>query len=247
MHTAVAFRYLAYDNVTVGPLQTVRVFDDPSHQVGPEDRIVDLPEDALGAALLADRQVRQLIYEALRLGPDTAYALKVRAPFIYSHHEKPGDIDVMLSPQRAPQYTHVLETKRAKVRPGKGGAGQRITHLTLAQPEVAQVNRLADFEFSRTTLALLVAVEDYARSEISVIMRGMTPQTVTKILNVSLQAALDPRVGLCVVEIVQPTTRSFSKCGCVGVALLRPPAVVEQPGHVTRRVVSVFDRRKNTE
>jgi hypothetical protein len=240
MRALVVFRYLSFDNVTVGPGATVSVFADPQPGTAPGRRLVDMPEDAIVAALLGDPRLKEPLLIELGLGPGTLHALKVRRPFVFDSREKPGDIDALLAEQSAPQAAIALETKRIKIRPTKNADGQRLNNIVASCTDVEQVNALAQLGLSRTYLALLLVVEDTARTQISVPLRGMTLPIVERVVDLSVAAPLDEGVGLCLIEMVQPTSRDFTQCGSVGVAVLRKPRPREQTGYLTNTVQRYF-------
>lgn len=103
--------------------------------------------------------------------------------------------------------------------------------------------RSAGHGFSRTYLVLFLVVEDVNRTHIAIPMRGMMQQTVQRIVDLSLAAPLDEAVGLCLIELVQPTSRDFEQCGSVGVAILRQARIREQRGYLTNIVHRYFADR----
>ncbi len=217
MQQYLKFRFSAFDTFNY-PLKTpVNLFcgDGPTG-----DRVTTTIEPEAVRWLLRTPVARTILWEELRLPPETYAQLEVVEPVISNRQQKPGDLDLLLVPQKKPEQSISIQAKRVIVK-AKDTVSDKIARGNLGRLRdlIEQANASQQLGFHLNYAMVIIQVDGLARSDVNFLSRGMTAKTMTRIYEMIIDCPVHPDVGVIFVEISQPTHVSVNRTGLVAVCV----------------------------
>jgi hypothetical protein len=160
----------------------------------------------------------QLILGQLGFRGRTCLDIEVTQPFLPRHSA--GDIDLLAVPERDPRLAVAFQAKRFKARLSDHGDDLCLDGAKLDRL-IDQCNRTLKLGFRQVYGLVLVMIDGHRNSAASILHHGTSDRTFRRLYQFTRSVALDWRVGMVFVEIVQPTAASFNKLGLVSVGVDR--------------------------
>jgi hypothetical protein len=163
-----------------------------------------------------------------------------KAPLIFTEvdlRDAPGSVrtdgDLLFVEPNAPEAVVAIQAKRIKVhaRSFEIGIPNKLPEY---EKGVQQANLLACVGFAQVYLYIFVVVDSRHHNAGRVTYDGLTPELRAPIDAVISLERLDPRVGLAVIELIQPMDHRPLTIGVGGMDLHREAKAVPQPAELTR-------------
>jgi hypothetical protein len=200
-------------------------------RVGLSPTVTGLAESEIVKLVFETPMFVSLVLDELSLPGATSYSLTVRSPFT-TPSEKPGDIDVLLASEQAPNNGVALECKRVKVRTSTDG-DQRINKLEAFGASYDQANALHALGFGRTFLTAISVVDGRFEPERNFLFRGASPQTFQRLFETAVAVPLDGGIGVLYIELAQPVSAPIQSAAVFSVAVIREAGRREQSSATT--------------
>lgn len=242
MKTYLTFKTVIFDTefLRPGPIPASRdFFIDTSDN---EESATIYPEQRIISWLFNMHEARNLILSELRIGKDCLFRFGVTEPVIKNRNSKPGDVDILLCPQKQPNKAIAIECKRVKVK-AISSVNDKINKIEGVGNGVIQANSLRSIGFYQTYIAIFIISDGRERREFNTLSRGAAPSTFSRIYDFPLRDGIDSEVGVMFVEIVQPTGKRIDRMGKVAVCVDQYAKYQEQPTELTSRIRQAFCSR----
>ncbi len=137
-----------------------------------------------------------------------------------------------MSDPDTPECAVAFECKRVKLA-AKGFDTEKVSKLGGLRKADRQVRGLRDMGFSRTFLLVFMAVDGQQRLDCNLASRGPTPAIVGSLDHALQELSIPEGIGIAVLELVQPTSRSFDGMGAMGLRVRQPAIAQSQPAELT--------------
>ncbi|MDP2345593.1 MAG: hypothetical protein Q8O67_31910 [Deltaproteobacteria bacterium] len=203
----------------------------------------EMKEDDAIRYLLGTHHHRANFLVECGLGPDTEIRTSVQHPITSGERGKLGDVDVLLVPKEQPHRALAVEAKLVRViaketKPGEPDADEHSKFPKLRHG-AEQVLELLDLGFHRVVFLVFLLVDGSNRAQYNVLARSPTTESRRLVAGYA-STAVNAGAGLCMIEVVQPGLKSFSKLSQVNVGMYSQPSLNEQRSRLTERVQSVM-------
>lgn len=174
----------------------------------------------------------------LRIGPGSRVTFEVSTRELVPSARGPGDIDVLVFDQRAPQHALAIEVKRIRVAPESFDTGLP-SGLSELKHGVQQANLLGELGFHRTYLLIAVVTDGRQRSDYNFFGRGPSLELLQIITQFTGRDRLSSGVGLAFVELTQPVDKDVTDAGSTGAWVNRSAQDSEQPATLTGAIAKL--------
>lgn len=197
--------------------------------------IADVPEHSL-VDLLFDHLHQ---FERLAIPPLTPWPCHVRKRVLPRDLGLPasafGDVDALLVPHDDISQCRAVEFKRIRItsKTFQAGVPNKLGELTRA---LTQANELSRVGFACVWLQVLVVTDSRGLNPGRLVFQGPTGRMIEMVRERLDLNTLAPNVGVCILELTQPTDRPVFETGMMGGSMLRTPAQAHQPRDLTERV-----------
>lgn len=192
-------------------------------------------EKAILKWLFMQPELKKMLFEELLVKQTARHKLEVGYPIIENPNKKPGDIDVLIWEEKFPHEAIALECKRVKVIVDDAGRDQ-VNKVDAIGNGVAQANAILNLGFYGTYLAVLTVVDGRWRKAYNTLFRGSTDETFKRVYEFPQRNRLHKDIGLCFLELIQPSGKSIDRMAAVAVAVDRPHAPREQPVSLNNKI-----------
>ena len=216
MSKLLTFKWIAYDSrlLQSNVRQSFTLFN-ANHKVG--DNETKQYENEMVSWLVAQRSFRELLLGELEMPFFTNVFCQLKKPFITTHNNKPGDIDILLINPQEPAYSIAIECKKVNVTTSLGS--DKINKIDKIKGAINQTESLLEMGFHKVYLAIITGSYGAENTDVNYFYRGMGEQYFHKLYDFPDREKLDSRVGLIFVEVILPTGNSLNHtvvlCLCI--------------------------------
>lgn len=202
--------------------------------------VTEIAEEALCRQLFIDPTFSQPLLRELRVEATSLLALSTPTTRIAPNAKGPGDIDVLISATPHHENALAIEVKRVKVGAEAFHTGMPGKLQNLRRG-VQQANLLAQLQFSRAMLLIVVVTDGRERDGLNFAFRGAETRALRQAIDgFPGREKLAPKVGLAFVELTQPIDKDIADAGGIGIRIARPPTMVTQPESLSSAVRALF-------
>ena len=236
---SLTFDCVIMDRIVIGPgpVTSVPCFQD-GHAISP-DRIVDLTEQEVIAWMLASEPCRSLFFSKICLasGPYADSVLELKFPLTLI--SQGGDLDFVMLEGGDPTRGVCVEFKKVKVRIDKQGE-ERINHLPALETLIKQGNKRQSQGFRKSYICALAVVDAHEFRTPNTLTRGMGSPKVQALFELGSMAGIHDDVGVLLIEMPQPTGKSFKDFIGFNICKVKEAGVLEQPARLTEDLQALF-------
>lgn len=210
----------------------------------PEEEMItqkEKPEEEIIRWILGS-PAKDLLFDELKIEPDSFVDCSVKRPVIENPQEKPGDIDILVCDGGVAEHAIAFQCKPVTVT-AFNQDGDDINKLPDIKDAVLQVNKQRDtFGFYKNYLMVIVKAYGRKRAESNILFRGPSQGTLKQIYEFPYRGRLHDDVGIIFLEIVQPTGKSFNRMAQINICVDKGAATLSQPSRLTNRVKDYMQR-----
>jgi hypothetical protein len=171
--------------------------------------------------------------------PNYLYRCEVpKANFDALQHDG-GDVDFVGINRCIPTEATCIEFKNVKVEIDNEG-NEKVTKLLKLEKLTKQGNERRGEGFFKTYVAAISSIYSANCEIYNNYLPGMNSQEAKRIYNIQNDYSLDEKVGILIVEIVQPTNKNINDTCCFGVCVARPAKPQEQNEKITSDIKRIF-------
>jgi hypothetical protein len=233
--------FILYDTASIWlpgvPGDTYSSFGTSGEDAG-ETRVVSPHEAVLSNWIAESALARGLLLKQLGLAEDASCKDGVVEPVVHNRKKIPGDIDLLIAPVGCPQHTVAIECKRVPVI-STDRKDRLLRHwVKSVRKGVRQANGLHAMGFHRSFLALVIVADTLAKPSQNL---SIHPGTFSRIYDLPALEGLHEKVGLLVIEIVQPSHRSFEDRALVAIGVAKQAAGHDQPPTLSESIARLCE------
>jgi len=239
-----AFDFVYSDTITLGPgVQEPSSFfqDGPSLS---SERITDEGEQKLVHWILCNVNRRQLLLSKICTNPGHHLDSILDKEFPRSAIPRGGDIDFIVLDGNNPTQGVCIEFKKVKVRIDSNGE-ERVNGLNELEKLIAQGNARQSQGFWKSYICAVAVVDSHQHKTPNVFLRRGERQEFKRFYDLANMSGLHPDVGILLMEVSQPTGKSFNAMFGFGICEVRPAGILAQPIRLTEELQALF--RKSME
>lgn len=203
--------------------------------------IGSLSEDQALRLLLGRKEFLEILCDALAPGaPAIITGWVPRRELVYSAPN--GDLDLLLCENSSAEYAHAVEVKRIKVT----GADWKVNGTGKVGTLFAQATERATLGFHQTWALVLIVQDLQDHTFANTVITPLPAETIGFLNEKLFGPGLSAQVGIAILELVQPTGKSFHEMCTARVAVVRRPERRQQPRHLTASIEALLQRRNAT-
>lgn len=220
-----------------GPIGSTSFFQD-GHATSPE-RIVELPEQEVVSWFLAINDYRDLFFSKICLSSGPYVDSVLDREFPLSLTTQGGDIDFVMLEGGDPSRGICVEFKRVKVRVDQHGE-ERINNLPGLETLIKQGNKRQSQGFHKSYICAVAVVDAHEFQTPNAVTRGMRSPKVQAFYELNSLSGIHNEVGILLIEIPQPTGKSFKELSGFKICKVKEAGVLEQPPRLTEDLQALF-------
>jgi hypothetical protein len=233
------FEFIYRDIVTISPgvFESISFFQDEA-SVSVE-RITDEHEQQIVRWIFDDDMLRQKFLSKVSCCPGRFRYSIPDMEFDKSKAQKGGDIDLVVLEQDNPSQGICIEFKKVKVRVDSSGK-EWINGLRGLEKLIDQGNARQLQGFWKNYICAIAIFDSHHFETPNVFLRRGDEEDIAKFYGLANIPERNSDVGIILVELHQPTGKSFRSMFGFGVCKVREAAVLEQPSRLTEDIQTVF-------
>jgi hypothetical protein len=233
------FDLVYLDTVTIGPgpVESVDFFQD-GHAISP-DRIVQLTEQEIVSWILANERFRDLFFSKIGETPGPYLDSVSDNSFPLTLTPQGGDIDFLMLDGGNPSRALCVEFKKVKVRVDPHG-NERVNNLSGFETLIKQGNRRQSQGFRKTFICAIAVIDAHEFRTPNVLIRGMESQDAQAFYDLGGIEGIHDDVGILLIEIPQPTGKSFHELSGFKICRVKEAKVLEQPSRLNDDLRNLF-------
>jgi len=233
------FHFVFTDTVTIGPGPiTSTLFFQDSHAVS-LDRIVDLKEQDVVAWILASERRRDLFFSKICLAPGPYDDSILDSEFPLTLTTQGGDLDFVILEGGDATQGVCVEFKKVKVRIDQQG-GERVNNLPGLETLIKQGNKRQSQGFRKTYICAVAVIDAHEFQSPNTLQRGMETPEVQAFYDLGSMVGIHSDVGILLIEIPQPTGKSFHEFSGFKICKVKEAGVLEQPPRLSEDLRTHF-------
>ena len=233
------FDFVFMDTVTIGPgpLASTSFFQDG--QAVSSDRIVNLWEQDVVAWILASVRRRDLLFSKICLAPGPYADSILDSEFPLTLTTQGGDLDFVMLEGGDSTQGICVEFKKVKVRIDPQG-GESVNNLPGLETLIKQGNKRQSQGFRKTYICAVAVIDAHKFQTPNTLLRGMETPKVQAFYDLGSMAGIHSDVGILLIEIPQPTGKSFHEFSGFKICKIKEAGVLEQPPRLTEDLRTLF-------
>ena len=201
-----------------------------------DDRVTARHEKEIVDWLVRTPDARELLIQELGLPADTYVQTGIVEPLLEpNRRQPPGDIDLIFVPDALRAISvqvkrfHVVAETRCKDRV----PGRQLGNIAKL---IEQANGSRKLGFAENYALVLIECFGPARDEHNFLARGVSPDVIRRIYQITNDQPIHPDVGVIFLEVTQPTRSSVDWAGMVSVGIDKRATQQQQSPGLTASV-----------
>lgn len=232
------FKWVAYDSKLLQPniLQSFTLFN-TNNKIG-ENEARQFENEMVGW-LVSQHSFRELLLGELEMPFFTNVFCQLKKPFITTHNNKPGDVDILLINPQEPTYSIAIECKKVNVTTSLDS--EKVNKIDKIKGAINQTKGLLEMGFHKVYLAIITGSHGAENTDVNYLYRGIGEQNFQKLYDFPDRENLDSRVGLIFIEVIQPTGNSLDHTGVLSLCVDMFAKGQEQSRRITENIKSFMN------
>lgn len=247
MTKLLAFNTVWVDTLDFLPGTTIRegdVFNFFGDSSESEDDVTKVNEDNIIKWILAS-QVRQPLLSELGVEGNCFIDCLVKRPIV-EDSGRPGDIDILICPQSIPNYAIALQCKPVKIKALNKKEDDCVQSLQNTKDLVFQTNwQREKYRFYRNYAVIIIKANESKKEDETPILRGIDRESLQRVYQFPYKDRLHNDIGIIYIEVVQPTSKSYSRHFRAGVCVERHAIPLDPQDATTTNKVRQLMQKKS--